>query len=1019
VTLDVGCGAIDRSVRITVTEGPRRDPEDADGPRGLGHLSRVALFRDVASADLAEVAAIAREERFAQGEAICRRGDEGSDLYVVTEGSVAVRIGDRLLATLQAGQVVGELAVLDSRPRSADVIAATDVEVLRIPGDEFQRLLERSSGLARGLLRVLASRVRDSSTRQLRVDQLVRAYRERGHVLARLDPLGFREIVVHPELDPAHYGLSSEDLDERFSVQLGAEALSLPLREILARLREAYCGSTGIQYMHVDDLERQAWLRERLEDPAHRRELLPDEQRRLLSKLTDAEVLETFLHQKFAGAKRFSLEGAETLIPLLDTAVGEAARHGVRHVVIGMAHRGRLNVLANLLGKPPARIFREFQDRADDVPARGDDVKYHLGFEATRVLPSGDSMDVSLTVNPSHLEFVGAVVLGRARALQEERKDESGAEVLPVIIHGDAAFAGQGVVQELFNLSALPGYATGGALHVIVNNQIGFTTPPEESRSSQYATDVARMLQIPIFHVNGERPEAVHRVLQLALEFRATFRSDVVVDMYCYRKHGHNENDEAAFTQPLVAACIAEREPIRLSFARNIVALGAITEAETEEIARASRARLDAQLEESRRDEDPTAAPSRSTGRSAQPIGGPSSSVPEVDTSVPQERLATLLRRSVELPDGFAVHRVIERLRKGRLDMALGERPVDWSAAEVLAFATLVTEGHPVRLSGQDSQRGTFGHRHAVLHDQRSGATCCPLARLAPDQAPFRVFNSPLSETAVLGFDWGYSLERPDGLTIWEAQFGDFANVAQVIVDQFVSSAEQKWGLLSGLALFLPHGFDGQGPEHSSARLERFLALAARDNIQVVNLTTASQLFHCLRRQVKRAWRKPLVVMSPKGLLKHPAAASPLSDFAEGRFHPILVDVARPMAHASRVLLCSGKIAHELARERATRDGESAAIVRIEQLHPFPEAELRAVLGSVAAGSRLAWIQEEPENMGAWRYVEDRLAALLPAKARLDVVARPESASPATGSRARHEREQAGLIERAFVTSAS
>jgi 2-oxoglutarate dehydrogenase E1 component len=991
------------------TEGASPDPVP-----GVGHLARVPLFRDVASDDLKEVAALATEQRFGKDDVICRRGEEGRDLYVITEGSVVVRLGERILATLQAGQVVGELAVLDSRPRSADVIAASDVGVLRIGGEDFQRLLSRSSGLARGLLRVLAGRVRDSSARQLRVDQLVRAYRERGHVLARLDPLGFREPVAHPELDPGHYGLSGEDLDERFSVQLGAAAVALPLREILAHLRETYCGFTGVQYMHVDDLRRQAWLRERLEDRAHRRELRPDEQRRLLSKLTDAEVLETFLHQKFVGAKRFSLEGAETLIPLLDTAVNEAARHGVRHVVIGMAHRGRLNVLANILGKPASRIFREFQDRAEDVGASGDDVKYHLGFESSRVTPSGESIDVSLTVNPSHLEFVGTVVLGRARALQEERRDETGAQVLPIVVHGDAAFAGQGVVQELFNLSALPGYSTGGALHVIVNNQIGFTTPPEESRSCQYATDVARMLQIPVFHVNGERPEAVHRVLQLALEFRATFRSDVVVDMYCYRRHGHNENDETAFTQPLVAACIAEREPMRLTFARNVVALGAITDAEAEDIARSSRARLDEQLEESRRVEDPTAAGSRSTGRWSGFRGGPTSGVPEVDTAVPEERLAALLRKSVDLPSGFAAHRVIERLCKGRLDMALGERPVDWSAAEALAFATLVTEGHPVRLSGQDSQRGTFGHRHAVLHDQASGATCCPLARLAPDQAPFRVFNSPLSETAVLGFDWGYSLERGEGLTIWEAQFGDFANVAQVIVDQFISSAEQKWGLLSGLCLFLPHGFDGQGPEHSSARLERFLSLAARDNMQIVNLSTAGQLFHCLRRQVKRPWRKPLVMMSPKGLLKHPSAASPLAELATGRFRGVLPDPERPLPQASRVLLCSGKIAHDLARERNRREGERACVVRIEQLHPLPQAELRALASQAPAGCPFAWVQEEPENMGAWPYLRSLMPALLPAGAALHLVARPESASPATGSKARHEMEQAALMSRAF-----
>jgi 2-oxoglutarate dehydrogenase E1 component len=989
--------------------------DGSDDPRQL--LARVPLFRDATSEDLERVAALAHEQRFEKGDLICRRGEEGRDLFIITHGTVVVRQGERLVATLQAGQVVGELAVLDSRPRSADVVAASAVRLLRIGGEDFQRALERSSGLARGLLRVLASRVRDTSSRQMRVDQLVRAHRERGHVLAQLDPLGFRTPSTHPELEPEHHGLSNEDLDERFSVQLGAEAVTRPLREILQHLRETYCGFTGVQYMHVDDLRVQAWLRERLEDRAHRRELDPDEQRRLLAKLTDAEVLETFLHEKFVGAKRFSLEGAETLIPLLDTAVNEAARHGVRQVVIGMAHRGRLNVLANILGKPAARIFREFQDLAEDAGEGGGDVKYHLGFESSRIVPSGETVELSLLVNPSHLELVGTVVLGRARALQEERGDPTGAQVLPIIVHGDAAFAGQGVVQELFNLGGLPGYATGGALHVIVNNQIGFTTPPEESRSCPYATDVARMLQVPIFHVNGERPEAAHRVLQLALEFRATFHGDVVVDMYCYRRHGHNENDDTAFTQPLMAACIREREPMRVTFARNVVALGAITEAEADEIARSSRSRLEEQLEESRRVEDPTLAPSRSRGRWAGFLGGPSSDAPEADTTVPEEQLVSLLRKTVELPSGFAAHRMVERLAKARLDMARGERPVDWSAAEALAFATLVTEGHPVRLSGQDSQRGTFGHRHAVLHDQRTGATCCPLAQLERDQAPFRVFNSPLSEVAVLGFDWGYSLERPDGLTIWEAQFGDFANVAQVVFDQLLSSAEQKWRLLSGLAVFLPHGFEGQGPDHSSARLERVLALCARDNLQVVSPSTASQLFHCLRRQVKRRWRKPLILLSPKGLLRHPAAASALSELATGRFRGVLSDPDRPLPQASRVLLCSGKIAHELARERGGRDGENASLVRIEQLHPLPEVELRAVLARAPAGCPFAWVQEEPENMGAWPHLRIRLPALLPSGAELQVVARPESASPATGSKARHELEQADLLRRAFAAT--
>ena len=986
---------------------PARPALPAHAGDTLAVLRSLSLFRDVADSDLERIARLAREESVADGELICRQGEEGKDLFVVMRGRVVVRVGQKILATLQAGQVVGELAVLDSRPRSADVVALGRVRLLRLPGEDFQRLLGTSPSLASGLLRVLASRVRESSSRQQRVDQLVRAHRERGHVLARLDPLGFDEPTSHPELDPAHYGLAGPELDERFAVQFGRDVVTRPLREILSHLRDTYCSYTGVQYMHVDDLAVQAWLRERLEDEAHRRELSPEEQRRLLAKLTDAEVFETFLHQKFVGAKRFSLEGAETLLPLLETAVEEAARHGVKRVVVGMAHRGRLNVLANLLGKPPARIFAEFQDRPEHA-REGGDVKYHLGFEAVRRLPGGEELELSLTVNPSHLEFVGPVVLGRARAMQEDARDPEGRRVLPIVVHGDAAFAGQGVVQELLNLGSLPGYRTGGALHVVVNNQVGFTTPPEQSRSCRYATDVARMLQVPIFHVNGERPEAVHRVLQVAMEFRAEFGRDVVVDMYCYRRHGHNENDEAAFTQPLQSARITGREPMRVSYARNVVALGAVSAEEADEIARSSRARLDEGLEEASSAPDPTREEAP-RGASAEPA--------EPETAVPAKRLTELLEKTTVLPEDFGAHRVIERLRKARRDMAAGRRALDWSAAEALAFATLLTEGRPVRLSGQDSQRGTFGHRHAVIHDQNTGASCCPLATLEPGQARFSVFNSPLSEAAVLGFDWGYSLERPDGLTIWEAQFGDFANVAQVIIDQFLSSAAQKWDLHSGLCLFLPHGFDGQGPEHSSARLERFLALAVDENLEVVNLSTAAQVFHVLRRQVLRGPRRPLVVMSPKSLLRHPRAASPLEDLAGGRFRPVLLDEELPIGSASRVVACSGKLAHELAREREEQGIEGVSILRLERLHPFPAEAIREALAGAPAGCRFAWAQEEPENMGAWPYLSSRLPGCLPAGSEWERVTRPPSSSPATGSKARHEIEQAELHRRALGAS--
>ncbi len=981
------------------------------------HLVSLPLFRGLSAPDLERIAGAAHECRYAAGEYICRRGEPGEELYVITHGSVLVKQGDRIVATQHAGEVVGELAVLDRRPRSADLVAAERLCVLVLGGEEFHRLLRQGGDLVIRLLEVLAGRVRDTSARQERVDQLVRAYRERGHVLASLDPLGRNAEAEHAELAPAHYGLGDEDLDGFFTAALGGEVERRPLREIIARLRDTYCGALGVQYMHIDDLEVQHWLRERLEDPRHRKPFCREAQLRILAKLTDAEVFESFLQRKFVGAKRFSLEGAETLIPLLDRAIEKAGELGVEEIVLGMAHRGRLNVLANVLEKPAGQIFREFEDSGSDRAYGMGDVKYHKGFAADRVTAAGRRVHLSLCFNPSHLEIVGTVVMGRVRADQDRLGDGDGSRALALVVHGDAAFAGQGVVQELFNLSRLPGYTTGGAIHVIVNNQIGFTTPPEQGRSSQYATDVARMLQIPVFHVNGEQPEAVERVIQLALEFRDAFRRDVVIDMYCYRRHGHNEGDEPAFTQPLLYAAVERREPLRLSYARNLIGLGEVTEDEAQTIATASRERLERALRGDDADAGTPPRPGRNTGLWSAYAGGSEPVGMDVDTGIPRERLTEWLQRMATPPPDFSVHPRVARALQGRRAMALSQRRVDWGAAEALAFASLLAAGVPVRLSGQDSQRGTFAHRHGALHDAASGAQHVPLAQFAAKGAFLHLLNSPLSEAGVLGFEFGYSLNRPDALVIWEAQFGDFANGAQVIIDQFVTSSEEKWNRLSGLTLLLPHGFEGQGPEHSHARPERFLQLAVADNIQVVGPTTAAQLFHCLRRQVLRPWRKPLVVLTPKALLQHPCLASPLEDLAVGCFQPVIADDrGAGRGEARAVFLCSGKIYHELNAERARRGGAEVDIVRLEQPYPFPGERLQSLLDAYPADVPLTWVQEEPRNMGIWPFVRERLAPLL-GQRPLHCVARRASASPATGSPATHRLEQAELLRRALESA--
>jgi 2-oxoglutarate dehydrogenase E1 component len=851
---------------------------------------------------------------------------------------------------------------------------------------------------------------------QDRVDQLIRVYRMRGHIIAQVDPLG-RVRPSSPELDPAFYGLTEADMDRPFSCETLYCDRPLTLREILRRLRNTYCRFIGVEYMHIDDLTVRRWLRKRMEPTENRLELTRSEQIRILTRLTDAVTFEEFIRKKYIGAKSFSLEGSESLIPLLDLAIEKAAEQGIREIVMGMAHRGRLNVLANIVGKSPRQIFREFEDADPELYTGRGDVKYHLGHRGRWETASGEKVNLYMCFNPSHLEFVNPVALGRMRAKLDRLGDRDRKSGLVILIHGDAAFAGQGVVQETLNLSQLPAYSVGGTLHVIVNNQIGFTTSPSEGRSSLYATDVAKMLQIPIFHVNGEEPESVAQVVRLSMDFRNEFKRDVVIDMYGYRRLGHNESDEPSFTQPLLYRAIEARKPVREGYLEHLLKMNGVSRQEADEIAERRRASLEKELSEARsKSYRPPLKEIEGSWRGY--LGGPDIDVPEVATSVPQEKLAGLLEKQTQLPADFHPHPKIKRFLDARRAMARNEQPLDWSAAEALAFASLAVERWRVRLVGQDSERGTFSQRHAVLHDYEDGRRYTPLQHLAPKQGPVEIVNGPLSEIGAMGFEYGYSLDWPDGLVAWEAQFGDFCNVAQVIVDQFITSAEDKWRRLSGLVLLLPHGFEGQGPEHSSARLERFLALAAEDNIQVVYPTTPAQYFHVLRRQVLRRWRKPLVVMTPKGLLRHPEAVSPLEHLAQGGFQRVVPDPRpREVGQITRILLCSGKVWYDLERYHVDTGRNDVAILRLEQLYPLAKEILQSALSAYAEGTPVFWIQEEPENMGPWRYMRASFGEKLLDRFPFSAVTRQVSASPATGSHNAHKIEQEKLLEAAFAVA--
>jgi 2-oxoglutarate dehydrogenase E1 component len=853
-----------------------------------------------------------------------------------------------------------------------------------------------------------------------RVLRMIHAFRARGHRIADTDPLGTR-VEYFPELDPAHYGLGKEDDEALFFAGDLPGGPIQPLAQILARLRATYCRRVGVEFTHIQDPGRRQWLMRRMEETENTSPLSTQEQLRVLEKICAAELFERFLHTKFVGQKRFSLEGAEALIPLLDTIVEDAPAHHVRELVIGMAHRGRLNVLSNIVGKSLASIFSEFEDIEEaEAPFGSGDVKYHKGYSTDRTTRAGGRVHLSLTANPSHLEAVDPVVEGRARAKQVRSGDPRGRQIVPVLMHGDAAFAGQGIVAEVLNLSHLNGYSTGGTIHVVVNNQIGFTTTPQEARSTLYCTDVAKMIQVPIFHVNGDDPDAVVHCVRLAFAYRQRFGEDVVLDLVCYRRHGHNEGDEPSFTQPLLYEKIRALPGLRALYTEQLMRSGVLTRADVEHI----EADLNKQLTQAL-DSIKTRPPSADEEYEVRgPWTGISRTRPAepAATAVPVERLARVAEAISATPPGFQLHKKLLPLLERRRKVVADGGPIDWALAEALAFGSLVSEGTPVRLSGQDCSRGTFSQRHAVVVDQTNGHEYAALDHIAETQARFEVYDSHLSETGVLGFEYGYSEADPTTLTLWEAQFGDFANGAQAIIDQFIASAHVKWGRMSGLVMLLPHGYEGQGPEHSSARIERYLQLCAEDNLQVANCTTPAQYFHVLRRQMRRNYRAPLVIFTPKSLLRAPRCVSSVAELASGGFRPVLDDAAiRDGAGVERVLVCSGKVYYDVLARREERDklGEGntrgdVAIVRVEELYPWPDAELAAVFARTPNAKRVVWVQEEPANMGPWTFVRERLQALLPARAKLAYAGRLASASTAVGSGRVHRLELEAFLGAAF-----
>ncbi|MCK9509921.1 MAG: 2-oxoglutarate dehydrogenase E1 component [Pigmentiphaga sp.] len=853
--------------------------------------------------------------------------------------------------------------------------------------------------------------------KQVHVQSIIAAYRSLGSRWADLDPLKRQERPRIPELEPEFYGLTEADMDKVYSATntYFTTAEHMTLRDIVRALRDTYCRSIGVEFMYISNPVQKRWIQQRLESSMATPGFSPEKRRHILRQLTEAEGLERFLHTKYVGQKRFSLEGGESFIAAMDEVVLHAGSTEVQEIVIGMAHRGRLNLLVNILGKMPGDLFAEFEGKHKNDLTDGD-VKYHNGFSSDVSTPGGP-VHLSLAFNPSHLEIVNPVVEGSVRARQERRGDTDGNQVLPVLVHGDAAFAGQGVVMETLNLAQTRGYGTGGTLHIVINNQIGFTTSdPRDTRSTLYCSDVVKMIEAPVFHVNGDDPDAVVFATQLALDFRREFKHDVVVDIVCFRKLGHNEQDTPSITQPLMYKRIAQHPGTRQLYADRLAAQGVINPEDADEMVREYRQLMD--------DGQRTTEPVLTDYKGKYAVDwSPFLNrkwTDAADTAVPMAELKRLGERITSIPEDFNLHPIVQRVINDRRKMAMGDANLDWGMGEHLAFASLVASGYPVRITGQDSGRGTFSHRHSVLHSQKrerwNDGTYIPLQNVAESQAPFTVIDSVLSEEAVLAFEYGYSTAEPNTLVIWEAQFGDFVNGAQVVIDQFISSGEAKWGRQSGLTLMLPHGYEGQGPEHSSGRIERFLQACADNNMQVVQPTNAAQIFHLLRRQMIRPFRKPLVIFTPKSLLRNKDASSPLSDLAEGHFKTVIGEVNTEIEadKVKRILLCSGKVYYDLVNARTEREASDVAIIRIEQLYPFSHKSLAEEIKRYENATEFVWVQDEPQNQGPWFYVQHHLFENMSAGQKLGYAGRPPSASPAVGYMAKHAEQQKALIEQAF-----
>jgi len=877
--------------------------------------------------------------------------------------------------------------------------------------EEFRQLALHKP-VARTAARPVSS---DALIKQRTVLQLINSYRFLGHQQANINPLAIAPPDELPELVPAHHGLTEADLDTVFDTGSLVGPRTATLREILRVLKKAYCGPIGAEYMHITDTGEKRWLQQRLEQEGINLHLDDGLRKRLLERSIAAEVLENYLHTKYVGQKRFSLEGAEALIPMLDVLVQRCGEHGLRELIVGMAHRGRLNVLTNIMGKKPENLFQEFEGTQEQDNGTGD-VKYHMGFSSNIQTPGGP-IHLALAFNPSHLEIVNPVVEGSVRARQVRRNDKEGNQAMSILIHGDAAFAGQGVVMETINMSQSRGFSTGGTVHIVVNNQIGFTTSAkQDARSTQYCTDVAKMVNAPILHVNGDDPEAVYFATQVAIDYRMAYHKDVVIDLVCYRRHGHSEADEPMATQPLMYRRIREKQTLAQLYGKRLVEQSIIDEPQVEKMRDSYWKRLDA---------GSTVALDILKGGHAPYyeyaslwhsfVNGDCSS--EVDTTITMEYLRDAWQRLGSLPEGMVLHPTVQKIVDNRRKMAAGALPVDWGFAETTAYASLLEQGYSVRLSGQDSGRGTFFHRHAILYNQQDNSTYIPLRRLSDSQGNFMVTNSLLSEEAVLAFEYGYATTEPQTLTIWEAQFGDFANNAQVVIDQFISAGEQKWGRLSGLVMFLPHGYEGQGPEHSSARPERYLQLCAQENMQVCSPTTAAQIFHLLRRQMIRRCRKPLIVFTPKSLLRHRLATSSLEDLTAGKFELIIDDNEVEPGKVTRVIMCSGKVYYDLVEQRQKQDMDHVAIIRIEQLYPFPHEQLVTILKQYPKAKQFVWCQEEPKNQGAWYTSQHHLWQAIGKRGQLEYAGRPIMAAPAVGYPALHIQQLHAFVADALGSS--